>query len=652
MSYRGGRGRGGYHYNNNNNNHSNFNNNNNSHSNFNNNNYNNFNNQGNYNNFNNQNRNNFSQQNINQFANSNAVPIEILGWNGATPDECIKFISRKCKISVSNYEVDPNSGILKGYVKTNKDADTLLSWSGVKFAGQPLKMTKSTSADSFSNKAGGGVAGQSSNAIETITQFLKSRYQPDVKLLNLLAVQQDASLSANGFFASISTTSKFFPALMKIAGELKLDVVSVDLSGNNLNDLTTISTLAHTFPLLKNLALLHNNFQRSKPFEVWRHKLNFLRELVLIGNPILNNPNEASILKQELMKSFPRLIVLNGEIIRNEEVLNNLLTFPFDAPQAMFFQDDEVQNLSTNFVANFIKLWDSNRQDLLMLYQNESQFSMQVDSGHPHTTEVSSNNRGPSNYQSGPDFGYYLSESRNLTRVSSTKSRFSRVALGPEQIFKSFSQLPKTRHDLMTKPELYSMESYRFPQLNGIIITFHGVFDEVAAPDLESNNPPSGPSRYRYGSKNKKAALTPKSFDRTFVVIPGPNGSMIVASDLLSIRAFTGPEAWVSTRESQPTSQPTPVPTPGPTPGPTPVPVPAPNAGIPTPTPTVADLPPEVKANLNPQQQEILVRILLETKLNMQYAVMLCEQSNWDYQQCLINFKNSVASLPPDAYAA
>lgn len=67
--------------------------------------------------------------------------------------------------------------------------------------------------------------------------------------------------------------------------------------------------------------------------------------------------------------------------------------------------------------------------------------------------------------------------------------------------------------------------------------------------------------------------------------------------------------------------------------------------------PTAADLPAQVKANLNVMQQELLVKVLLETKLNIEYGVLLCQQSNWDYQQCISNFKISASTLPPDAFA-
>ena len=93
------------------------------------------------------------------------------------------------------------------------------------------------------------------------------------------------------------------------------------------------------------------------------------------------------------------------------------------------------------------------------------------------------------------------------------------------------------------------MEVYKFPTLNGIMITLHGSFDEVAQPEVDgsASSAPSGPrggSRYHSGPKHKRIPLSKKSFDRTFVVIPGPNGSMIVASDTLLIRPYTSDFPW------------------------------------------------------------------------------------------------------------
>lgn len=577
------------------------------------------------------------------------MEVEIRGWNGATAEDCVAFILRKCKVSVTNFSV--NNGALRGFVASDKDANDLLQWSGVRFAGSPLRITKAE-AGFNGNMAGAPASGE--NTIDTLTQFLKSRYNPQIKLLNLSAVQQDPTLANKGFFGSLSTSLKFFPALMKIAGDLKLDVTSADLAGNNLSDLTSISSLAHTFPSLQNLSLQNNNFSRIKTFETWRKKLNFLRELVLTGNPLLNTQNQNDLLnmKLELMKSFPRLVVLNGEPVRNEQALLANLSFPFEHPRAMFFQDAEVQGISTNFIANFYNLWDTNRADLMVLYQNESQFSLQVDSVQPHTLDAKNT----------PDFGYYIPQSRNLTRVSSSKARLTRVAQGQEQIFKLFMQMPKTRHELMTKPENYSMESYRLAQLGAICITLHGNFEELAPPEnLDLINQQSGPGRNKYAHQKKKITLGPKCFDRTFIVIPGPNASMVVASDMICLRsevaldAFSAPAAEIGAPQlpvqpqhlQQPQVNHT-TPPPFSTPSPLSYRTPPPSAPG---APTAADLPAEVKANLNQVQQEILVKVLLDTKLTIQYGVMLCQQSNWDYQQCTVNFKNSAASLPPDAFA-
>lgn len=591
------------------------------------------------------------QQNVDSFVAANQYPIEIMGWNGASLGECINFISRKCKVIVSNYSVDSNSGVLKGYVKNESQANTLLNWSGVKFAGQSLRFSKGVS--NISNQMGGGASTGSHSTIETISQFLKARYQPEIKMLNLSNVKQDPTLTAQGFFGSLSVSSKFFPALMKVASDLKLDVDSIDLSNNELQDLQTLTSMAQTFPKLQNLSLQNNNFTKIKVFETWRHKLNFLREFILFNNPIVqtNDPAEIQTIKLELMKSFPRLVVLNGEILRNEQVLIANLSFPFESPETMFFQDEDSRNLATNFIANYLKLWDANRSELMILYQNESQFSMQVDSSHPHLIES-----GNSGYSGSTDFGYYLNNSRNLTRVSSIKARMAKLSIGQEQIYKSFQQLPKTRHDIIATPELFSMEVYKFPTLNGIMITLHGSFDEVAQPEVDgsASSAPSGPrggSRYHSGPKHKRIPLSKKSFDRTFVVIPGPNGSMIVASDTLLIRPYTSDFPWkVEKLPSNPTaatlgvsatSTPSPLP---------PTTITTPQLAPPGTGPTTADLPADIKARLNQIQQELLVKILLETKLNINYGIMLCEQSNWDYQQASVNFKNSAASLPSDAF--
>ena len=149
-------------------------------------------------------------------------------------------------------------------------------------------------------------------------------------------------------------------------------------------------------------------------------------------------------------------------------------TFTFEGPQALFFQNSAIQEVSTSFVANYINLWDTNRAGLLVLYQNELQFLMQVDLSPPHLQD---------NVPVDQPFGYYLQRLRNLTRVSTPKQKQQRLAVGPQQILQAFQQIPMTHHDLLTKPEMYSMEAHLFAPLGGIMITLHGSYEEKAPPE-------------------------------------------------------------------------------------------------------------------------------------------------------------------------
>lgn len=585
-----------------------------------------------------------SQNTYDSHAASAAVPVEISGWNGLLAQDCISFISRKTRVIVSDYAVDPASGLLKGTVKSRNAADDLLRWQGVKFAGQSLK---------FSAPA---VAAQAGLAIDAIRSFLSRRYDPQSRLLNLAAVQQDQELATAGFFGNISTTSKFFAALIKVATDAKLDVLSVDLSANNLRDLVPVSGLAQAFPRLQNLALSGNTLDRNRVFEPWRHKFNYLRQLVLTGNPIVSlaPPHEIATLKLELLRCFPRLIIVDGETLRNEEALIRNTTFPFGAPCAMFLLSDDVRATATGFLANYLKFWDTDRNSLLMLYTADLQFSYLFDASHPHllpsgaaTAPASTRFRGGRNNDPEPatDFGHYLPNSRNLTRVSTARARASRVARGPQQTASFFALLPKTQHDLISRPENYSMEAYPYPALGGIIISLHGSFEEVGDPE----SPPAPQNQGRGQQRHKKIALLRKSFDRSFVVVPGPNGSMIIASDMLLVRPYVERPAW---NRHGPVATPGPVAAAPAAPGVGPSPLPGMNApSHPGATP-IAQLPPHIDAQLAPMQKEVLQKVLAETRLTLEYGLMLCEQSQWDYTQCGVNFKNSAGLLPPAAFSA
>lgn len=546
--------------------------------------------------------NNNAQQQQPQFA------VEIRNWNRVSPQELVSFILRKLTVGLQNTQVDPQ-GVFTGYCMSQRDADTVAKWLGVVLAGQKL---------SISVRAAPGTL----DTIGMLKLFLQKRYNPQNKALDLLAMLQDPDLVRNGLSSTLQ--QKMLMAMMKVAEQIKLQVETVNLSLNQLRDLSSLLLIPATFSNLRNLLLANNELRKRTTFENWRRKLPRLHELVLSGNP-WDNPVETA---KEVVGIFPMLCVLDGAYVRDANKLAQFTRFPF-ATAATFFENGDISNAASLFVANFLQCWDlqETRDQLLPLYAPQLQFLYSCDTLLPHDELAASVNN------SELQWGYYTLGSRNLHRVLNDRLRANKLHTGAEAIAKAFASLPSTRHPLHQSPHLFSIEGWNCPQLNGFYVLLHGEFEEVAPP---KNLPPPPSHRGGRGGRGlhsqrlQKTVLSPKLFDRVFVVVPN-NGGLIVATDTLLVRWHCHP-AWVARLD--PTSAPTLV-----------LASPAP-AGASRP-----EIPANIAAGLTPVQIELLQRIMVETRLNLNYAGLLCQQSNWDYASAKANFENSRASLPPDAYA-
>lgn len=582
---------------------------------------------------------------IQQQQQQNKVKVGVRNWQNATVQDVMNFLSRNTRIAVMDAVVQ--GPLVVGYVQSRADADALMKWNGIRFAGNNLKF------EILDDSAGG--AGTNST-ITLLKNFLYKRYNAQTKMLDLANLHADPDLVHKGLFSSISTQSKMFPALMKLASkEPQLVVESVNLSNNNLKDVSGITTLAQTFPHLKNLCLANNQISRFRTIEVWKNKFKELRELLMTNNPITSD----KLYRSEMMRLFPKLVILDNVIVRDEQKLLSIYSLPMKI-QPFFFENNEISSSSTDFVTNFLNYWDADRVQLLGLYTPQSQFSLSVDSSIPPSS-VSESDQNPS-------FGYYLSHSRNISKVSSEKSIEQRLSMGPEAISNIFRVLPKTKHHLQDMPDEYSMETITYPQVSGFIVTLHGFFEEVAKPDLEANNKShTGRSRrFNHSHNASNNRLSKKSFDRTWVIVPTGNG-VVVASELLTVRPFAA-NAWV--RRAQQTQQPPPAPHIDPM-NPTlnalppsvsigglpvgmdmPPAAPQPPMSIPAVAPLAPtlQLPPEVQARLDPLQLQLLSKLHLETKLNAEYTFMLAEQSGWNYDVAIKGFQNSANNIPREAF--
>lgn len=581
---------------------------------------------------------NMAQQQMMQ----NRVKVTIANWQNGSLQDVLNFISRNARVSIMNATIQ--GSLVVGYVNNHQQAQEVKKWNGAKFAGNNLKIDIDTHSGS-----------NSSNGTSSTVQFLKNliykRYDRQNKMLNLGELINDPELVNNNMFSAMARQSKILPAVLKVASnETELNSIeSLNLANNNLKDLSLISNLPLVFKNLKNLCLANNHFNRFQVFNQWKNKFPYLRELLMVNNQICND----RMYRSEILNIFPKLTILDNTLVRDETKLKSIFSIMPNINQQsskfqpFFFEDQNISSVSTNFISNFLNLWDQDRSQLLNLYTPQSQFSVATDSSVPSSTVKDSDQN--------PSFGHYLTTSRNFTKISTPKLLQERLAIGPEQINNLFNSIPKTKHFLMENPNDYSVEAVAYQQVSGYLITLHGYFEEVDKPLNDSvngnnNNKKTSMRNRRYQNSSNNKRLSKKTFDRTWVIINNAStNSIIIASDLLTIRSFSLP-SWhieqtpapnqsvvnqnMNASTSIPSNNTVPM-------------TPANSSTVISPN---LQLPPEIQVKLNPVQMDLLNKLQLQTKLNSEYTYMLAEQSGWNFETAIAGFQNSVGNLPPNAF--
>lgn len=557
-----------------------------------------------------------SGTNPQQSSNTN---FEIRNWESGTPGDVISFLERKTRLNLRPYKV--NGPAVTVELPNNKSSE-FLKWSGVRFAGQKLSITSLGSASA-----------EASGTMQILNAILQQRYDPNTKLLNFAMMMVDPTLLAHGLLASPQTAMKMFQALLKVAADLKLEVQSVSLEQNQLVDVEIAVHVSNSFPKLLNLSLANNQINSISNLTILKSKFQNLRELVLAGNPLQQHPAYAASQVREIVNMFPRLMILDGQTVRTEADLpRNALPVPV---KPTFFEDDAVQQLVGVFLSNFFGMWDTNRQGLQILYDESSLFSLCLSGNVPHVPTSSKTSDA------------YLRNSRNLMKNHSLQTKHNRIHIGTQSIMTTFNRIPQTKHDL-TNPELFQMDAWkiqdiRAPGDTAIMMVVHGEFTEM-------------PGSHK------------RSFDRTLVVLPGANGSYLIASDMLTVRGLG--------LLPQPTPQGAPAP--GVVPGATSTPSPAPGAPMPGAAPPAAPMPGAVPGAPGAPMPgaipgapmpgavpgapmpgavpgavpgaDALNALMSQTNLKMEFADMCLKQANYDLNAALQLFEQSRAQLGPDAF--
>ncbi|KZV95386.1 NTF2-like protein [Exidia glandulosa HHB12029] len=485
-------------------------------------------------------------------------------------------------------------------------------------------------------------------AHEMWREFVKSRYNPQARFLDLSRISEDAIVKKHRLIApgQPGSTGKEAPTIFKLAGQLKPEPLTISLANNGLTSSMPLATLQHYLPGIRNLSLENNELKTWKDIDAFssrKGRLLKLRELILIGNPLREveyQHGRGERYTSEIARRFPSLEILDG---------NTIAKITFDAPstskaeaaaaaalpEARSFPvgvnpgvvPPEVQSLVGEFLTRFFNYFDTSRASLAPIYAPEATFSFSANTTIPQRARVMGLHATLPN-QRKLDFAKWLQAgSRNLSRVGGRlEAAMEALHMGTAQIGEVLAAMPATRHDL-GKPSDFVVDACTVmgaPAPGGVLlmISVHGQFTEVEVEGV-------------------------RSFDRSFVLAPSTEGSpaqqagwpVVILSDQLVVRHFSSPDAWTPGPlkvQFEPTNAPPP-----PTQIPQQLPVAQPVA-----VPVDAIL-----ASLPEHQRVLVMEVSARTGLVTQYAGQCLEGNGWDLGRALANFEQVKAQLPREAFA-
>ncbi|CRK33128.1 hypothetical protein BN1708_016224 [Verticillium longisporum] len=483
---------------------------------------------------------------------------------------------------------------------TKENAEEIIKVNGFVFAGAKLEITDSGGSLAKATEASAAAQDLKSK----LTNIMSQRYLTETKLLKLDALNQDQQLVEMGVLESKDRAEKLVKVMMKICDDLfktpkdKMDNIhSISLANNGLDGVAQVEDIAETFPDLLNLDLSGNKIATLSGLIPWKGRLRKLDTLYITDNPI----DIADLQVQAaLLKFFPKLTNINGQQFTPEHLAElQKFTRPRPIPQhGPDFRD--TNGIGESFLLEFFVGFDTDRLGLLAkYYDDDSQFSLAVDTNSIRDKDAPQ----PMSWSA------YIPKSRNLTRITTTSARETRLLSGREIILKTWNELPSTKHpDIKADTTKYIMDCHLLPglgdptgqtgaSLDGMVLSVHGQFEEL---DKASNQPGL------------------RSFSRSFVLGPGRPGNnpIRVVSDMLSLRAWNAlPNVFVAAAA------------------------------------TFAAAPPPVPAQEQELRQAKILELCKQTSMTPVYSEMCLNDTVWDFDRALAVFNEKKAQLPAEAFA-
>ncbi|KAF9790387.1 hypothetical protein BJ322DRAFT_1036097 [Thelephora terrestris] len=458
-------------------------------------------------------------------------------------------------------------------------------------------------------------------------EFVRSRYNRETKFLNLERMLDDPIVQKHNLLVPgvPGSSGKETAIMFKLAAQLRPAVQTLSLANNHIQSGKDISSIGMFLPKLANLSLANNQLKAMDDIRLLtreKNKLDFLRELVLTGNPIKgDDPANTEQYRRDIVKRFPALEMLDNEPIvkvgfdapiPHTNSSHRLTPVPttnsFACPMGASFLTGVSGGVVSDFLTRFFTLFDAQRSELLDVYHPAATFSFSANTSIPprariqglHSTLPNQRNLKWDVWVGGGNGG-----SRNLTRVGNVDKMAQSLHVGRENVIQSVLGLPQTKHDIAGSPSAFCLDGWLAGST--LFVTVHGQFTEEPVSAL-------------------------RSFDRSFVLAPAADDSRAkmkgwaveILSDQLTVRGYSSSDAW--------------------TPGPMIV------------QPIVASKgsqPPSLEAALasvpEPQREQV-ARLCQQTGLNVKFAVDCLQQNGWDHERAIANFAQVKGSLTRDAF--
>ncbi|KAG5653640.1 hypothetical protein H0H81_011742 [Sphagnurus paluster] len=474
-------------------------------------------------------------------------------------------------------------------------------------------------------------------AVEVWKEVVQKRWNPETQFLNLESLIDDELVKKSGLAPpGRGGDARDAAVIFKIASQLQPKVQTLSLANNNLSGVH-LQFLSHYLPDLANLSLQNNNIRQIKDLDILssrRGRLQKLRELVLIGNPVqtLGAKEDNEKYRRDVINRFSTLEVLDqvaiAQIAFDRPVASTSNAAVAAAPSATTFPCQMSPSFVTgvdggivsNFLVRFFNALDTQRRSLVDAYDPNATFSFSANTTIANRARVQGFHTSLPNQTKLTWKAWLGSGSRNLSRVATDPERaLKSLHIGALEAVKALENLPATKHDISGPPEKFCLDSFPvvIGQGMGLLLTVHGQFTEVGTEGI-------------------------RSFDRSFILTPAPEGSpaklagwdVVILSDQWTIRVYSSHEAWkpgpllvqALSREEQEAQQRTPAP-----------------------APPILD-PQGLLVSMPEAQRNLVMQVCQRTALNVRFAIDCLAGNAWDLDRAVANFEQVKATLSRDAF--